>query len=149
MFAYRRAAGTSFAPTISFMKLATRYALVGIGALGVLSLVGLARSAHYRGAEIVNYLIGVLPSVAASLAIPFILLGIWADQRPAASFVTTRRAFVVVLLDTGIGLIAWEFIQLTSRGLVFDPHDLAATVVGLGLAGILFTLITPPGSHPA
>ncbi|QJR37647.1 hypothetical protein [Gemmatimonas groenlandica] len=131
------------------MTFSTRYALVGISALAVLSLVSWARRVRFSGAESVMYLMGVLPNVAAAIAIPFILLGIWADQQPNASYDRTRRAFVVVLVGTGVLLVAWEFVQLTSRGLVFDPHDLVATCIGLGLAGILFTLVTPRGTHAA
>ena len=131
------------------MASSTRYALVGIGALGVLSLVSWARRVRFNGAETVMYVIGVLPNVAAAIAIPFVLLGIWADQKPSASYAGTRRAFNMVLVGTGVGLVAWEFVQLTSRGLVFDPHDLVATFIGLGLAGILFTLVTPREANAA
>lgn len=125
------------------MKLSTRYALVGIGALGALSLVHWGRKLQYDGAEVVLYLMGVLPNAAAAIAIPFILLSIWADQNQTASYAAARRSFVVVTLGTGVGLVAWEFIQQSSRSLVFDNHDIGATIVGLGLGCLLFALVTP------
>lgn len=125
------------------MKLSMRYALVGIGALGALSLVHWGRKSGYGGAEIVHYLMGVLPNVAAAIAIPFVLLSIWADQNPNASAAAARRSFVVLMLVAGVGLIAWEFFQQSSRRLVYDPHDIGATILGLGLGYLLFTLTTP------
>ena len=125
------------------MKLSTRYGLVGIGALCALSLVHWGRESQYHGAETVLYLMGVLPNVAAAIAIPFVLLSIWADQNQSASYAIARRSFVVVALGTGVGLIGWEFIQQTSRTLVYEIHDIGATFLGLGVSCLLFTLLTP------
>jgi hypothetical protein len=131
------------------MKLSTRYGLVGIGALGALSLVHWVRRVQDEAPEIVLHLIGVLPNVAAAIAIPFVLLSIWADQKPAATYQAARRSFVILALVAGIGLIAWEFIQQTSRSLVFDYHDIAATILGLVVAWLLFVLLTPRASATA
>jgi len=125
------------------MKLSTRYGLVGIGALCVLSLVDWRRRSQPDAAESVLYLMGVLPNVAAAIAIQFVLLSIWADQRQSASYAGARRSFVVVTVGAGVGLIAWEFIQLSSGTLVYDTHDIGATVLGLGIGGLLFALLTP------
>ena len=131
------------------MKLSTRYGLVGIVALGALSLVHWGRKLQYIGPEIVLYLMGVLPNVAAAIAIPFVLLSIWADQRPAATYSDARRSFVVLLIVAGVGLCTWELIQQSSRTLVFDTHDIGATIVGLGLGWFLFTALTPTSHPPA
>lgn len=125
------------------MKLSTRYGLVGIGALAALSLVHWGREAQYDGAAIVLYLMGVLPNVTAAIAIPFVLLSIWSDRNKAASYAAARRSFLVVTLGAGVALIAWEFIQQSSRALVFDTHDIGATIIGLGVGCLLFALVTP------
>lgn len=125
------------------MRLSTRYGLVGIGALAVLSLVHWARTQQYDGAEVVLYLMGVLPNVAAAVAVPFVVLSIWADQNQSASHAAARRCFIVVTLVTGVGLIAWEFIQQSSRTLVYDIHDIGATILGLAVGWLLFRLVTP------
>ena len=125
------------------MTLSMRYGLVGIAALCALSLVHLGRKAHYVETDMVVYLMGVLPNVAAAIAIPFVLLSIWADQNQSASYAIARRSFVVVTLGTGFVLIVWEFIQQTSRTLVYDIHDIGATLLGLGVSCLLFTLLTP------
>lgn len=125
------------------MKLSLRYGLVGIGALGLLSLVHWGRKLQYDGPAAAEYLMGVLPNVAAAIAIPFVLLSIWADQKPNASYANSRQTFVVLTLLSGVGLIAWELVQQSSRTLVFDLHDIGATILGLGLGWLLFILLTP------
>jgi hypothetical protein len=120
--------------------------LAGIAALGVLSLVHWGRRSKYDGPEIMMYLMGVMPNVAATIAIPFVLLSIWADQRPGASYADVRRAFVGLTLAAGVALIAWEFIQQSSRTLVFDLNDMVATLIGLAVVWMLFDVLTPKRS---
>ncbi len=131
------------------MKPATRYAFAGIAALGLLSLVHWGRTSRYDGPEIVMYLMGVMPNVAAAIAISFVLLSIWADQKTDASYADARRAFVFITLGAGLALIAWEFIQQSSRTLVFDLDDIVATLLGLGVAWLLFVALTPKPSSEA
>ena len=128
------------------MQLSTRYGLVGIAALGALSLVHWGRKLQFEAPEIVLYSMGVLPNVAAAIAIPFVLLGIWADQKPVATYQAARRRMAVLTLVAGIGLIAWEYMQQSSGSLVFDYHDIAATMFGLAVAWLLFVLLTPRAS---
>ncbi len=130
------------------MKLPTRYALAGIGALAVLSLVHWGRKMQFDAPEIVSYLMGVMPNVAAAIAIPFVLLGIWTDQRPTSTYSALRQRFMIVSLIAGLGLIAWEFLQQSSPALVFDPHDIGATLMGLGTGLLLFVLLTPKENEP-
>jgi len=111
--------------------------------LAALSLVHWGRTLQCEAPEIVYYLMGVFPNVAAAIAIPFVLLSIWVDQKPAATYQAARRSFVVLTLVAGVGLIAWEFIQQSSRSLRFDYHDIAATIFGLVVAWLLFFLLTP------
>lgn len=125
------------------MRISTRYALAGIGALGLLSLVHWSRTQQFEAPQIVFYLIGVLPNVAAAIAITFVLLSTWADQKLPASHQHARRRFFICALVAGVGLIAWEFVQRSSRTLFFDYHDIAATLFGLAVAWLLFSLLTP------
>lgn len=128
------------------MKLATKYGLVGIGALAALSLAHWLRRSGYGGGGIWVYILGVVPNLVAAVAIPFVALSAWADQNQGASYAAIRRCFVVVALVSAVGLVAWEFLQLTGR-LVFDAHDLGATIVGLGVGWLLFWLVTPAGDQ--
>ncbi len=81
--------------------------------------------------------------MAAAVAIPFVVIGIWVDQKPAVTSHAARRSFVILTLVAGVGLIAWEFLQQSSRSLLFDYHDIAATIFGLVVAWLLFFLLTP------
>ena len=125
------------------MKLSTRYGLVGIGALTLLGLVQRSRTLSFDGPEIVHFLIGVLPNLAAAIAIPFVFLSIWVDQKQEANPLAIRRYFFILTLVAGVGLIAWEYLQKSSRYLVFDYYDIAATVLGLVVAWLLFGVLTP------
>ena len=125
------------------MKLSTRYGLVGIGALALLSTVHWLRELHAVWPPIGSYLIGVMPNVAAAIAVPFVFIGIWADQRPNAAPATLWRSFLAALNISFAGLIAWELSQLGPKGLVFDENDLAATLVGTMVALGLFRVMTP------
>lgn len=125
------------------MKLSTRYALVGIGALALLSTVHWLRETHSAWPPIGSFLIGVMPNVAAAIAMPFVFIGIWADQRPNAAPATLWRWFLAALIISFAGLIAWELLQLGPKGLVFDVNDLAATLVGTIIALAFFRGMTP------
>lgn len=131
------------ASSISQMKLSTRYAIVGIAALSVLSLVHWCRGMRFEAQGIVLELMGSLPNAAAAIAIPFVLLSIQADRKPDATHQESRWFFIWLTIFSGFGLIVWEFMQSSSRSLVFDTHDIAATLIGLILARLLFYLLTP------
>jgi hypothetical protein len=125
------------------MRLSTRYGLIGIGALGLLAAVHQLRGMERSPQPTSDYLIGVLPNFAAAIAITFVLLSIWSDQNPDAGFTSAKRPFLLCSSISGFGLLAWELFQKTSSRLVFDPHDVGATLVGLGAAGMLFYILRP------
>lgn len=85
---------------------------LGISALGDLSLVQWIRKLQFDGPDFVLYLLSVFPNVLAAIAIPFVMLSIWADQKPAPSYQDLRRIFMALILFAGIRL---EF-----RALYFD-----------------------------
>ena len=124
------------------MKPSTKYGLLSVAALGVVSLVHFARGMDIDGPQLYRYALGVLPNTAAAVALPFAFLSIWSDQNPLGAYPTTRRWFIAAGIVSAIGLIAWEFLQ-PSRGRVFDPHDIGATILGIGLAWLLFHAFTP------
>lgn len=125
------------------MRLSTRYGLTGIGALALLAAVHQLRGLERSLGPAIDYLIGVLPNFAAAIAITFVPLSIWSDQKPNADFASTKRPFLVCASVSGLGLLAWELIQKTSSRLVFDPHDVGATIVGIGVATAVFFVLGP------
>ena len=125
------------------MRLSTRYGLTGIAALGLLTAVHQLREWERSPQPTIDYSIGVLLNFAAAIAISFVLLSIWSDRNPEAGFTSAKRSFFICASIIGLGLIAWELFQTTSRRLVFDPHDVGATVVGIEVAIALFYLLSP------
>jgi hypothetical protein len=124
------------------MKTATRIGVVGLGALALLSAVHWARAQHFDGPPLMLYLLGVLPSFAAAIAIPFVVLGMWLESSPVSSYTTLRKRFIWITLAAGAGLILWEFGQQSSRALFFDLDDLVATLVGLVVGWAILGLIS-------
>jgi len=124
------------------MKTATRIGIVGLGALALLSAVHWARAQQFEGPPLLLHLLGVLPSFAAAIAIPFVVLGMWLESSPVSSYTTLRKRFIWITLAAGAGLILWEFGEQSSRALFFDPDDLVATLVGLVVGWTTFGLIS-------
>ena len=124
------------------MKTSIRVMLVGIGALALLSTVHWAREQQFEGPPLLLHLLGVLPSFAAAIAIPFVVLGMWLESSPVSSSMALRKRFIGITLAAGAGLILWEFGQQSSRALFFDPDDLVATLVGLVVGWGLFALVS-------
>ncbi len=127
------------------MKLSLRYGLVGIAALATLSFVHWARVHQRPQSGVLFHSLGVLPNLLAAVAIPFVLIAVWAEQNAGARYTTVRRWFALTTVLSTAGLLGWEFVQQSSRKLVFDPHDIAATLLGACLALALFYLLTPRG----
>ena len=124
-------------------KQSTRYGLVGIAALALLSCVHWIRGLSGELVPVVAYLVGVLPNVVAAIAIPFVFMGIIADQKKDAPPTTIQRWFYASVITSCFGLLGWELIQRTSDRLIFDFNDLLATVVGSIIACAIFFAITP------
>ena len=125
------------------MKLATRYGLAGISGLTLLSFGHWLREGRSIVGQPSVYLLGVLPNFTASVAIAFVLLSIWTDRNGPLTFAAARHRFLICATTSGVGLVAWEFLQLTGKKLVFDLHDISATGIGLCAAGLLFLALTP------
>ncbi|WP_373476815.1 hypothetical protein [Sphingorhabdus sp.] len=129
------------------MKLSTRYGLVGIGALALLSGIDWLRERQMRLEPVSEYLMGVTPNFAAAIAISFVLMSIWADQTRNANFAAARYWFFVCATVSALGLFGWELFQRTSERLVFDAHDILATLVGTGTATVIFYMVTPRNAN--
>lgn len=120
------------------MKLSTRFGLVGLGGLALLTLVQWLRQQHLQHDPLVAYLIGVAPNFASAIAITFVLLGAWTDQTSTADRRDIRFRFHISAAISGAGLIGWECVQMFSRTLVFDWQDVLATLAGIVVSVLLF-----------
>lgn len=131
------------------MKLSTRYGAVGISALAALTAVQWLRENGHADGEIPAYLLGVLPNLFAAIAITFVVLSFWADQRKLSHSRNAAPWFLLSATISGAGLTGWEYIQRSSGRFVFDLHDIAATIMGLALSVVVFLLVTPRAENHA
>jgi amino acid transporter len=123
------------------MRLSTRHAFVGIVSLAILSLVQWYRKHSFESPILVHYIVGILPNFLAAIAIPFVFFSLWTEHDPVSIDSARRYRFLVLAAITGIGLVAWEHMQRSSRTLVFDYHDIGATIAGLAVAWLIFVLL--------
>ena len=123
------------------MKPSVRLGMIGIGALALLTLVHWLRSRWHIDIGAVRYLLGVAPNFAAAIAIPFVVTSIYADQKPDGIIERSARVCRTVALVSCAGLIGWELFQQTSRKLVFDVHDIGATLLGTAAAILLARIV--------
>lgn len=128
------------------MKPALKYGLVALGALATLSFVHWLREQSLSIPSWLNYLLGIFPNIAACVAIAYVLISIWAEQHPEATSKKLHLNFLIAAGFSGIGLVVWELFQLASTKLVFDAHDLGATLIGALLAYAIFKWLTPHSS---
>jgi hypothetical protein len=120
------------------MTHATRYGFTGIAALAVLSLGHWLRARAVFDSPCVTFILGVLPNVAAAVAIPFVAAGALADMRKDRPVPVSRTVFSMLNAGSVAGLAGWELMQRTSATLRFDVADLVATLVGGLIAQGLF-----------
>lgn len=126
------------------MKLPTRFGLVGIVALSLLSLGHWVRENVQVQSAGIRYCLGVLPNFAAALAIPFVIMSAWADRDETRDAVPDHAwRFRLCAAFAFAGLVAWEFLQLRGPRLVFDTDDIIATAVGTAMAFVTFRLVAP------
>ncbi len=123
------------------LKLSTRYGLVGLGGLALLSAVQWARQHHMQQGAVSTYLIGVGPNFAAAIAITFVALAASLDMRPVMDEAAVVRRFRVSVAVSALGLIGWECVQMTSHALVFDWQDVLATLAGIAVSSALFRMV--------
>ncbi len=129
------------------MTPATRYASAGIAALVALSLGHWLRARATFDAPPVVFVLGVLPNVAAAVAIPFVAAGALADMHKNRRVAVSPAAFTILNAGSLAGLAVWEFVQRTSLTLRFDVADLVATLVGALMAQALYARLSSPSPH--
>lgn len=126
------------------INLSTRLSLAGMLGLALLSATHWARAAIPYPSTSVAFALGVLPNLAAAIAMPLILTSMLpsiAGPRPTKS---ARRHFHFLLLFTTLGLCTWELIQTRSSSFVFDINDIGATVVGAVFAFATYMVLARP-----
>lgn len=105
-------------------------ALSGMLGLAALSVTHWLRDRGGVPGAIGGFVLGVMPNLAAGYAMPLVLSAMVRGIAAAPTAVASSRGFARMLAFTTIGLVAWEFLQLSPGRLRFDPFDIVATAVG-------------------
>lgn len=116
------------------VSLSARLSLAGMLGLAVLSAAHWARSAFPAAGSTLAFALGVLPNLAAGFAMPLILASLLPATSRTPRSCSSSRSFLFLLLFTTLGLCVWEVVQSRSDRLVYDPNDIAATLLGAILA---------------
>lgn len=120
------------------LSLSTRLSLAGMLGLAMLSATHWARAAFPKPGAGLGFLLGVLPNFTAGFAMPLILASMLPSVSGGPGALTANRRFLLLLLVTSLGLCAWEVIQARSERFVFDPNDIAATLLGAMVAFLIY-----------
>lgn len=115
-----------------------RLSATGLVGLAALTTTHWMRDHLADPAPALAFALGVMPNVAAALAMPLILASFTPQTSQVPVTASSHRAFILILAFTTIGLLAWEVVQTRSDQFVFDPYDLLATLVGAALAGLAY-----------
>ncbi len=100
---------------------------------------------NYNGGNlIIKYLLGVAPNFFPSIGIPalfVILIPELHNKNPTNVWLNSKKHLTAILISL-IGLLSWEFMQLTTTKGRFDWHDVLWTLIGALIFYLIWT-ITP------
>jgi hypothetical protein len=120
------------------LELPQRLSATGMLGLLALSVTHWLRQNAPPPGPVPAFVLGVMPNLAAAFAMPLIIASLTPRASGAPITRASRIAATRVLAFTTVGLVAWEFIQLSGERLVFDTYDLLATGLGSLLAYCAF-----------
>ncbi len=89
--------------------------------------------------EMISFLLGVAPNFFAAVTLPSALL-LWPSRVQRRKVV---RQFAVLTSLVLAWLVLEELHPVVSASKVFDPYDIAASVVGIAMASALFAFLLP------
>jgi glycopeptide antibiotics resistance protein len=116
------------------MTFPQRLSMTGIIGLAALSATHWMRENISDPASSLAFALGVMPNLAAAFAMPLLLASFVPLPSRTPLTVSSRRAYLWVLVFTTCGLCGWEVVQARSERFVFDVYDIIATGCGSFLA---------------
>lgn len=99
--------------------------------------------------DYLQYLLGVAPNYFAGISLPAIFMLLIPHLKPKAKTWTIIRVRNWSMLISIIGLLIWEFLQLTTQNGHFDIQDILWTFLGVFTFLILQQLIQQPLDSPS
>jgi len=128
-----------FENKISFAILLSAMGMIG---LALLNVTQWARVNISVSNSLFQFLLGIMPNVAAGYAMPLILASFVPKVVKNTNKGESRKVFSFVSTLTTLGLIVWEFIQIDSKNLYFDINDIVATFIGVLLAFLVYVWLS-------
>ena len=117
--------------------------LYGVFLLGAVAWKSLQlfRQAKHPHTFLMQFLYGSGPNLIAGVCLPAFFLLFFPHVRLRYSEITILKWFLLSVAFSQIGLIGWEIAQLFVGGAVYDPFDIAASLLGAFLSLPLYFIV--------
>jgi hypothetical protein len=122
----------------------TTYYWFGIFAICFLCFQGVSYyiRPNYSGENaFVSYFLGIAPNFFPAIGIPALFVLIMMQLKTLSNWLN-EKSYVTANLLSLTGLIAWEFIQTSSKNLHFDWNDIIWTIIGAAIFQLIW-ILTP------
>jgi hypothetical protein len=95
---------------------------------------------NYSGeGAIISYFLGIAPNFFPAIGIPALFLVIIMQWKTSNKWLN-RKNYITANLISLSGLLAWEFIQTTTKKLHFDWNDVLWTFIGAAIFQLIWVL---------
>ena len=95
---------------------------------------------HYSGeSAIISYFLGITPNFFPAIGIPALFV-VFIMQLKTSSKWLNQKNYITANLISLCGLLAWEFIQTSSKKLHFDSNDVLWTFIGAAIFHVIWVL---------
>ena len=95
---------------------------------------------HYSGENaLVSYFLGIAPNFFPAIGIPALFVLFLMQLKTTSKWLNEKKDLTSNLISL-TGLIAWEFIQTSSKKLHFDCNDILWTIIGAAIFQIIWKL---------
>lgn len=87
----------------------------------------------------VKYLLGTAPNFFPAIGIPALFVVLIPQMKQTNKWLNEKKHITANVISS-IGLILWEFIQISSKKLHFDWNDILWTIIGAFVFQLIWTL---------
>ncbi|MBP5996245.1 MAG: hypothetical protein KA736_11145 [Crocinitomicaceae bacterium] len=95
---------------------------------------------NYSGdSALFSYFLGIAPNFFPAIGIPALLV-VFLMQLKTSKKWLNEKSYITANLISVTGLIAWEFIQTSSKKLHFDWNDIIWTIIGAAIFQLIWNL---------
>ena len=95
---------------------------------------------NYSGeSAIISYFLGIAPNFFPAIGIPALFV-VFMMQLKTSNKWLNEKSYITANLISVTGLIAWEFIQTSSKKLHFDWNDIIWTIIGAAIFQLIWIL---------